>query len=77
MSKAAIATVKKKAQGSVDKAESVISRFARFMGSTSTSLTTDIPGKSTLKKARKFAKNFQGGKSGNCLLYTSPSQRDS
>ena len=64
MSKAAIATVKKKAQGSVDKAESVISRFARFMGSTSTSLTTDIPGKSTLKKARKFAKNFQGGKSG-------------
>ena len=43
MSKAAIATVKKKAQGSVDKAESVISRFARFMGSTSTSLTTDIP----------------------------------
>ena len=64
MSKAAIATVKKKAQGSVDKAESVISRFARFMGSTSTSLTTDIPGKSTLKKARRFAKNFQGGKSG-------------
>ena len=32
MSKAAIATVKKKAQGAVDKAESVISRFSRFMG---------------------------------------------
>ena len=64
MSKAAIATVKKKAQGAVDKAESVISRFSRFMGTTSTSITGDIPGKSTLKKARKFAKNFNSGKSG-------------
>lgn len=64
MSKAAIATVKKKAQGAVDKAESVISRFSRFMGTTSTSITSDIPGKSTLKKARKFAKNFNSGKSG-------------
>ena len=62
MSKAAIATVKKKAQGAVDKAESVISRFSRFMGTTSTSITSDIPGKSTLKKARKFAKNFSSGK---------------
>ena len=62
MSKAAIATVRKKAQGSVDKAESVISRFARFMGTTSTSLTSDIPSKSTLKKARKFARNFSSGK---------------
>ena len=64
MSKAAIATVKKKAQGAVDKAEGVISRFSRFMGTTSTSITGDIPGKSTLKKARKFAKNFNSGKSG-------------
>jgi len=64
MSKAAIATVKKKAQGAVDKAESVISRFSRFMGTTSTSITGDIPGRSTLKKARKFAKNFNSGKSG-------------
>ena len=64
MSKAAIATVKKKAQGAVDKAESVISRFSRFMGTTSTSITGDIPGKSTLKKARKFAKKFNSGKSG-------------
>ena len=62
MSKAAIATVKKKAQGAVDKAESVISRFSRFMGTTSTSITSDIPGKSTLKKARKFARNFSSGK---------------
>tara|TARA_B100000575_G_scaffold199891_1_gene161830 strand:+ start:387 stop:2150 length:1764 start_codon:yes stop_codon:yes gene_type:complete len=62
MSKAAIATVRKKAQGSVDKAESVISRFARFMGTTSTSLTSDIPGRSTLKKARRFARNFSSGK---------------
>ena len=62
MSKAAIATVKKKAQGAVDKAESVISRFSRFMGTTSTSLTSDIPGRSTLKKARKFATNFSAGK---------------
>ena len=62
MSKASIATVKKKAQGSVDKAESVISRFARFMGTTSTSLTSDIPGRSTLKKARRFARNFSSGK---------------
>ena len=64
MSKAAIATVKKKAQGAVDKAESVISRFSRFMGTTSTSITGDIPGKSTLKKARRFAKKFNSGKSG-------------
>ena len=63
MSKAAIATVKKKAQGAVDKAESVISRFSRFMGTTSKSITGDIPSQSTLKKARKFAKTFQGGKS--------------
>ena len=64
MSKAAIATVKKKAQGAVDKAESVISRFSRFMGTTSTSITGDIPSKSTLKKARRFAKKFNSGKSG-------------
>ena len=63
MSKAAIATVKKKAQGAVDKAESVISRFSRFMGTTSKNITGDIPSQSTLKKARKFAKTFQGGKS--------------
>ena len=62
MSKASIATVKKKAQGAVDKAESVKSRFSRFMGTTSTSITSDIPGKSTLKKARKFARNFSSGK---------------
>ena len=64
MSKAAIATVKKKAQGAVDKAEGVISRFSRFMGTTSTSITGDIPSKSTLKKARRFAKKFNSGKSG-------------
>ena len=63
MSKAAIATVKKKAQGAVDKAESVISRFSRFMGTTSKNITGDIPSQSTLKKARKFARTFQGGKS--------------
>ena len=63
MSKAAIATVKKKAQGAVDKAEGVISRFSRFMGTTSKNITGDIPSQSTLKKARKFAKTFQGGKS--------------
>lgn len=67
MSKAAIATVKKKAQGAVDKAESVISRFSRFMGTTSTSITSDIPGKSTLKKARRFAKKFNSGKSSGGL----------
>ena len=55
MSKASIATVKKKAQGAVDKAENVISRFSRFMGTTSKNITGDIPSQSTLKKARKFA----------------------
>tara|TARA_B100001057_G_scaffold390457_1_gene398405 strand:+ start:1134 stop:2876 length:1743 start_codon:yes stop_codon:yes gene_type:complete len=62
MSKASIATVKKKAQGAVDKAENVISRFSRFMGTTSKNITGDIPSQSTLKKARKFARNFSSGK---------------
>ena len=63
MSKTSIASVRKKAQGSVDKAEGVISRFSRFMGTTSKSVAGDIPSDATIKKARKFAKNFQGGKS--------------
>tara|TARA_B100002019_G_scaffold168970_1_gene146078 strand:- start:1350 stop:3164 length:1815 start_codon:yes stop_codon:yes gene_type:complete len=56
-----ITGIRKKASASVDKAEGTIGRFARFMGTISK--TKDVPDKSKLKKARKFAKNFSGGRS--------------
>ena len=64
MNKSALSKVRKKAQSSVDKSESVISRFARFMGMTSKGISDDIPSPQKMNKARRFAKNFQGGKSG-------------
>jgi hypothetical protein len=64
MNKSALSKVRKKAQSSVDNSESIISRFARFMGTTSKGITGDIPSPQKMNKARKFAKNFQGGKSG-------------
>ena len=64
MNKSALSKVRKKAQSSVDKSESVISRFARFMGTTSKGINSDIPSPQKMNKARRFAKNFQGGKSG-------------
>ena len=44
-----------------DRAEGTIGRFTRFMGVVSKS--GNVPDKSTLKKARKFAKNFGGKRS--------------
>ena len=59
--KSKITGIRKKAAAAVDRAEGTIGRFARFMGRVSKS--SDIPDKSKLKKARKFAKNFSGGRS--------------
>ena len=59
--KSKITGIRKKAAAAVDKAEGTIGRFARFMGRVSKS--SDIPDKTKLKKARKFAKNFSGGRS--------------
>jgi hypothetical protein len=56
-----ITGIRKKASSAVDKAEGTINRFARFMGAISKS--KEIPSQSTLKKARKFAKNFGSGRS--------------
>ena len=56
-----ITGIRKKASSAVDKAEGTIDRFARFMGAISKS--KEIPSQSTLKKARKFAKNFGSGRS--------------
>ena len=56
-----ITGIRKKASSAVDKAEGTINRFARFMGAVSKS--KEIPSQSTLKKARKFAKNFGSGRS--------------
>ena len=61
--KSKITGIRQKAQKSVDKSESSIDRFSRFMGVISKGISKDIPSKKTLKKARLFAKNFGGGRS--------------
>ena len=61
--KSKITGIRQKAQKSVDKSESSINRFARFMGVISKGISKDIPDKKTLKKAKLFAKNFGSGKS--------------
>ena len=63
MKKSKITGITKKAKNSVDKSESTINRFARFMGVMTKSVTKDIPNQKTLKKAGLFAKNFGGGRS--------------
>ena len=63
MKKSKITGITKKAKNSVDKSESTINRFARFMGVMTKSVTKDIPNQQTLKKAGLFAKNFGGGRS--------------
>ena len=61
MNKSSILKVKQKASKAVTGAETVITRFARFMGTESKSLSGGLPSKSTMKKARKFANTFHGG----------------
>ena len=56
-----ITGIRKKASAAIDRAEGTIGRFTRFMGVVSKS--GNVPDKSTLKKARKFAKNFGGKRS--------------
>ena len=63
MKKSKITGITQKAKNSVDKSESSINRFARFMGVMTKSVTKDIPDQKTLKKAGLFAKNFGGGRS--------------
>lgn len=61
MNKSSILKVKQKASKAVTGAETVITRFARFMGTESKSISGGLPSKSTMKKARKFANTFHGG----------------
>tara|TARA_B100000927_G_scaffold71623_1_gene56914 strand:- start:5803 stop:7551 length:1749 start_codon:yes stop_codon:yes gene_type:complete len=61
MNKSSILKVKQKASKAVTGAETVITRFARFMGTESKGLSGGLPSKSTMKKARKFANTFHGG----------------
>ena len=63
MKKSKITGITQKAKNSVDKSESTINRFARFMGVMTKSVTKDSPNQQTLKKAGLFAKNFGGGRS--------------
>ena len=50
MKKSKITGITQKAKNSVDKSESSINRFARFMGVMTKSVTKDIPDQKTLKK---------------------------
>ena len=61
MANSKITGIRKKASAAIDRAEGTIGRFTRFMGVVSKS--GNVPDKSTLKKARKFAKNFGGKRS--------------
>ncbi len=61
MNKSSILKVKQKASQAVTGAETVITRFARFMGTESKSISGGLPSQSTMKKARKFANTFHGG----------------
>ncbi len=61
MTNSKITGIRKKASAAIDRAEGTIGRFTRFMGVVSKS--GNVPDKSTLKKAKKFAKNFGGKRS--------------
>ena len=72
--------INKKAQGAVDGAEKKITGFKRFMkGATAKIKNKDEPSESTIAKAETFVGKMEEDKGGGggCLLYTSPSPRDS
>ena len=63
MNKSLLNTIQKRARGAIDGSEMTINRFARFITGTNSSLVKGLPDKQKLKKARKFARNFGGGRS--------------
>ena len=63
MNKSLLNTIQKRARGAIDGSEMTINRFARFISGTNSNLVKGLPDKQKLKKARKFARNFGGGRS--------------
>ena len=69
MNKSLLNTIQKRARGAIDGSEMTINRFARFITGTNSSLVKGLPDKQKLKKARKFARNFGGGRSEKIIRY--------